>query len=257
MGSGVTSLIGHELLAFVEETGSTNSDLLDRLVAGLPVTDGEWLIAARQSAGRGRLGRVWDSRTGNFHGSTVVNLQPADPPPHTLALVAAIALHDAVTDCTRGMVPAAIKWPNDLLIDGAKVAGIWAERQGSAIVVGIGVNLAYAPEIAGRQTVSLADLGHSVPVRQFAASLAQNLTIHLGQWREQGLSATVERWNSRALAAGTSLSISDGPQAGLTGGFDGLEQDGNLRLKLDDGRRVIINAGEVRLAGQQAELGDG
>lgn len=252
MGCGVIALTGHSRLIFVEETGSTNSDMLERVAAAGAVPADEWLIAARQSAGRGRLGRLWDSRTGNFHGSTVVTLSGSDPASHSLALVTAIAVHSAILDVTRGLVRPSIKWPNDLLIGSAKIAGILLERQGDAVVVGVGCNLAFAPQIAGRATISLDGLGHNVPVRDFAECLADTFMAELAVWRTQGLASTVQRWNERAIAAGTLLTVSDGPQAGLTGAFDGLEQNGNLRLKLADGGQVVIIAGEVRLAGPQA-----
>jgi BirA family biotin operon repressor/biotin-[acetyl-CoA-carboxylase] ligase len=230
---------------FVEETGSTNADLLAALATGDRV-DG-WLVARRQTAGRGRLNRVWSSRTGNFHGSTAVIVKAGDPAPHTLALVAGIAARDAVVDATRGSIRPVIKWPNDLLIDGAKLAGILLERQGDTVVVGIGVNLGWAPELADRPTVSLADLGMTSDVEGFAAVLDAAFAAELHRWRSTPLSATVLRWIERAHPAGTRLTISEGSDAGLTGAFQSLDDDGNLLLKLDDNSVHTVRAGEVRL----------
>lgn len=248
MGCGVAVLTGTIRLDFVEETGSTNSDLLARAGMGEAISDGAWLIAARQTAGRGRLGRAWDSRTGNFHGSTLVPLRADDPPAPTLALVAAVALHDAVVDISRGLVRPQIKWPNDLLVGDGKLAGILLERQGDVVVVGIGCNIQYAPDVPGRETVALAQLGCPIAVNQFADALARCFSDTLADWRQQGLAAMIARWLACAHPKGTRLTVSDGAQAGLTGGFDGLEQDGSLRLALDSGGTVIVNAGEVRLA---------
>lgn len=240
-GSAVLTVV-----RFVEETGSTNADLLAALAAGSAV-DG-WLVARRQTAGRGRLGRAWSSRSGNFHGSTAVRLMPGDPPPHTLALIAGIAARDAVVDATMGAVRPAIKWPNDLLVDGAKLAGILLERQGDTVVVGIGANLAWAPDLPDRDTVALADLGNRVDVDAFAGVLGGAFAEELHRWRGAPLSATISRWIERAHAAGTRLTISEGSDAGLTGAFQSLDDEGNLLLKLDDGRIHTVRAGEVRLA---------
>ena len=233
-------------IRFVEETGSTNADLLAALAAGDRV-DG-WLVARRQVAGRGRLGRAWSSQTGNFHGSTVVHLSTGDAAPASLALVAGIAVRDAIVDVTRGAVRPVIKWPNDLLIDGAKLAGILLERQGDAIVVGIGVNPAWAPAIEGRDTVALADVASAASVDSFAELLAAAFDDEVRRWRTTPLSMTVSRWIERAHAVGTRLTISEGVDAGLTGTFQSLDHDGNLLIEVDGGRVHTVRAGEVRLA---------
>src|SRR3954468_5499421 len=119
------------MIRAVAETGSTNDDVAVLAREGAP--EGLWLRADRQTSGKGRQGRAWQSPPGNLHASTLVRLRPDDPPAPTLALVAAVALHEVVTP----HAPAAtIKWPNDLLVDGAKLAGILLERQGDAVVVG-------------------------------------------------------------------------------------------------------------------------
>jgi len=125
----------------VGETGSTNADLL--AVAATGAAEGQWLRAERQLAGRGRLGRNWSDGNGNLFASTIVRLRPDDPAAHTLTLVAAIALAEAVSVFAPGV--ATIKWPNDLMVGEAKLSGILLERSGEAVVVGFGVNLASHP----------------------------------------------------------------------------------------------------------------
>jgi BirA family transcriptional regulator, biotin operon repressor / biotin---[acetyl-CoA-carboxylase] ligase len=220
--------------------------LLDRLTNG-GGKDGDWLVARRQSAGRGRLGRTWAGQVGNFHGSTIITLKPGDPPAPTLALVAALALHAAIVDLTRGLCAPVIKWPNDLLVDGAKLAGILLERSGNAIVAGLGVNLAWSPALPGRQTISLAALGHDVPVESMATTLASIFATELQRWRSEPIAALTVRWLANAHPRGTPLTISEGADAGLTGAFDGLDETGNLRLRLSGGETRTIHAGEVRL----------
>lgn len=214
---------------------------------GEPLAEGHWLVALAQSAGRGRHGRQWQSPTGNFHGSTLVRLQRRDPPAQTLALVAAIAVHDAVRLASSGSVLPLLKWPNDLLVAGAKLAGVLLERSGDAVIAGIGVNLAQAAVLADRRTVALAQLGCPIPVDAFAGLLAECFVAALHKWRGEPLSATAAAWVARAHPKGTLLTLTDGPDAGLTGAFDGLEEDGSLRLALADGRVLRIVAGEVSL----------
>ncbi len=235
------------MLDIVEETGSTNTDLLSQLATGAG-REGDWLVARRQTAGRGRLGRQWMTEIGNFHGSTIVTISPSDPPAPTLALVAAVALHAAIVDATRGQCVPVIKWPNDLLVRHAKLAGILLERTGDSVVVGTGVNLAWSPELADRETIALATLGHRVTPDDLLAGLACTFAAELLRWRTEPLDVLVTRWLTFAHRPGTAITVSDGVDAGLTGAFDGLDALGNLRLRLADGRLRTIHAGEIRLA---------
>ena len=106
-------------IRFVERTGSTNSDLL----AEPHAPEGEWLISARQDGGRGRQNRAWESPVGNFHGSTLIRLRSGDPPAGSLALAAGLALIRAV-EAAAPATGLMLKWPNDLLLGSAKLAGI-------------------------------------------------------------------------------------------------------------------------------------
>lgn len=162
--------------------------------------------------------------------------------------MAAVALYDAVVDASRGTIRPTIKWPNDLQVGPAKLAGILLERAGDQIVIGIGVNLAYAPEVAGRETVSLAGLGANITPQAFAPLLAITFATELARWRTDGITQTIARWTARAHPRGTRLTISEGSDAGLTGAFDGLDATGSLRLRLDDGALRLVTAGEVRYA---------
>ncbi len=139
------------MFEFVTETGSTNADLAARLRAGEPLSEGTWLIADRQIDGKGRQGRDWIGGDGNFMGSTVVNLTGQEVNPSCLAMVAGLAVYETVL--VRLPLPAKLelKWPNDLLLAGGKLAGILLERSGDAVIVGIGVNLAESPRLARQQ----------------------------------------------------------------------------------------------------------
>jgi len=236
------------LIRTVSQTGSTNADLLAALRSGERVGEGDWLVADRQNAGRGRQGRDWFDGTGNFMGSTIVRLSPRDPSPATLALVTGVAVHEAVLPLLAEASALTLKWPNDLLYAGAKLAGILLERQDDAIVVGIGVNLAAAPKLPDRATIALAELG-PVPSRDFfAQSLATHFAAELDRWRTYGLEPLIRRWEAAAHRSGTALTVNPPGETAICGCFAGLSPEGSLRLRLDNGSERVIHAGDVMLA---------
>lgn len=228
------------LIEEVGETRSTNDDVLARAREGAP--EGLWLRADWQSGGRGRQGRDWHSPAGNLYASTLVRLRAGDPPAPTLALVAAVALH-ATVDAFASDQGVIIKWPNDLLAGHAKLAGILLEREGHAVVIGIGANLAHHPHDLGRAATDLAALTGTAPEpRVFLEALAENFALWLARWRGEGLHPIRARWLELAHPVGTALSTSAGE-----GLFDGLDEIGALRLRLADGTTRVINAGDVFL----------
>ena len=229
-------------------TGSTNADLAARLTACEPVREGCWLIADRQNAGRGRLGRVWNDGLGNFMGSTQVAIDSHQPHAGSLALVAGLAVQAAVAPLVPPPHLPVLKWPNDVLIGGAKLAGILLERVGDAVVVGVGVNLAHAPDLPDRDTVALTRFGPAPHRDNFAVNLAKHFAEELRHWRTFGLEALVRRWQLVAHPVGTSLLVQDGTRAQLSGRFAGLDAQGALRLTLADGTCRTIHAGDVHLA---------
>ena len=232
----------------VAETGSTNADLL-ALARDGSGEEGLWLRAERQTEGRGRQGRAWESPVGNLYASTLVRLSPGDPPAPTLALVAAVALEETV----RAALPLdrarqlALKWPNDLLLAGAKLSGILLERADDWVVIGIGVNVAHHPALADRATTSLAAEGAAIDARDFAARLAEMLAAWLHHWRHDGLAPVVSRWRERAHPPGTPLiaRLPDGEE--VSGTFETLDPAGALVLRLADGAHRAIHAGDVFL----------
>ncbi|MEO6092629.1 MAG: biotin--[acetyl-CoA-carboxylase] ligase [Novosphingobium sp.] len=236
----------------VPETGSTSADLLARIAGGDHVPEGEWLIADRQSAGRGRTGRVWSDGSGNFMGSTAVHRRFGDPAMESLALVAGLAVHAAVCAHLPASDTALLKWPNDLMIGLAKLAGILLERSGDSVVLGIGVNLATAPHVPGRDAMALAELGPAPARDAFAEELAAAFDQELDRWRSYGLAPIVRRWLAAAHPIGTPLTVEAGGQT-FTGGFAGLDEAGVLQLRLADGETRAIHAGEVRLADQDSD----
>ena len=236
------------MIRTVTETGSTNSDLAAQLRSGDLVQEGHWLVADRQIAGRGRQGRKWCDGHGNFMGSTVVHLHDRDPAPASLALVAGLAVYEAVAPLLAMPNQLCLKWPNDLILESKKLAGILLERESSAIVVGVGVNLAVAPELVDRETLSLSDLGPTPDRDLFARSLASLFKVELERWRSYGIEPIVRRWQSAAHGVGTKLIVRPPGEDAVDGTFAGLTDDGALRLSLADGSFRVIHAGDVMLA---------
>ena len=215
--------------------------------AGSGAAEGDWLIADRQSAGRGRMGRQWASPVGNGHASGLVRLRKSDRDAATLALVAAIAVFDTVA-IFGGAAQLMLKWPNDLLGGGAKLAGILLERAGDAVVVGVGVNLIDAPAGLARRVTSLAALGTVPPEPAvFVERLAEVFAGWIARWRHEGLACVRAAWLERAHETGTALVANLPDGEAVEGVFAGLTEDCALRLRLADGAVRVIHAGDVFL----------
>lgn len=243
------------MIETVAEIPSTNGALLARLGGGEALREGDWLVADRQSAGRGRAGRVWSDGYGNFMGSTVVQLRASDPLPQTLALVAGLAVHETVSAIAAGLGDLRLKWPNDVLAGDAKLAGILLERHGDAVVVGIGVNLAKAPEVPDRLTTSLAVLGYPVSRDAFAEDLAARFRDSVDRWHFGEWQLLRQQWIARALPTGTLVSVKDSEQGTIIGAFAGIDEDGVALLRLADGAVRAIHAGDIEMVGSHASGG--
>ena len=228
--------------------------------------EGLWLRAEAQSAGRGRQGRAWVSATGNLYISTLVRLRASDPQAATLALVAAVALEEAVSafpysreggspgvratppaavgSRLRGSTGFSIKWPNDLMLDGAKLAGILLERSGDAVVIGFGVNCTHAPDLPDRAT---AHLNGTIDPAILAETLAESFTRWLSRWRGEGLAPVRQRWQERAHPPGTALTARLPDGSAIDGLFSALDSEGALILRLADGTSRVIHAADIFL----------
>lgn len=239
------------MIETVAETGSTNADLAARLRGGEAVPEDHWLVADRQNAGRGRQGRAWSTGERNFMGSTIVHLDGREPAPQSLALAVGLAVYETVL--SHMLVPARLelKWPNDLLLAGGKLAGILLERVGNAIIVGIGVNITKAPVVMGQKIVSLGQFGPAPDRDSFARDLAASFAREVERWRSDGLPQLLARWTAAAHPEGTRLSVHVGEEGRMEGEFAGLAPDGALRLRLEDGSLQVIHAGDVSLIGGQ------
>jgi BirA family transcriptional regulator, biotin operon repressor / biotin---[acetyl-CoA-carboxylase] ligase len=214
-------------------------------LAAAGAAEGLWLRAETQTAGRGRMGRDWRSPPGNLYASTLVRVKQGDPPAPSLTFVAAVALLDTCAGYAPGLT---LKWPNDILANGAKLAGILLERAGGAVVIGFGANLAHHPVDTGRAVTSIAALTGIAPDPQrVVAALAECLDAWLVRWRQTGPGPVLDYWQAVAHPAGTPLSVALPDGELVEGCYQGLDVDGALRLRLADGAVRVIHAGDVFL----------
>jgi len=227
----------------VADTGSTNADVRARADDWL---EGTWLRAERQSAGQGRLGRRWESPSGNLYASTLIRLRPDDPPITGLSLMLGVAVHSALSE----LMPDAgfqLKWPNDVMAGSGKLAGMLLEKEGQSVVAGVGVNVASAPDLPDRETVALAELagGAGIDAEGVLLALLLKFDEWLGRWRQGGTDAIIPAWTQRAHPRGTPLVVKTGTATPQLGRFQGLHADGALILLQEDGTSQIIRSGDV------------
>jgi BirA family transcriptional regulator, biotin operon repressor / biotin---[acetyl-CoA-carboxylase] ligase len=249
-----TESAGYRLLS-LEATGSTNDDALQAARSGDP---GQlWITAAEQLAGRGRHGRQWSSPPGNLYASLLL-IDPCDvASAPQLGFVAGLALHEAVEAVTGlGAPRLALKWPNDLLLDGAKVSGLLLEGHRLqpdgqlAIVIGFGVNVAFAPSGTPYPATSLQSADPTVTRNKVFQALSDAFAKTFWAWRSSArmnLSdpfGSIRRlWLERAAGVGqeVTLRLPSGEKQGV---FDGLDRFGRLQLKTAAGME-LIDAGDL------------
>ncbi|HJX10902.1 MAG TPA: biotin--[acetyl-CoA-carboxylase] ligase [Candidatus Binatia bacterium] len=236
---------------YFQEIDSTNSHA--RRLAGTGAPEGEVVIAERQSEGRGRLGRSWESPPYcNLYFSLL--LRPALAPVHApqITLMAAVALADTVAAFVAE--PPAIKWPNDILLQGKKLAGILTESSCDAkriefVILGIGVNLnfprARMPETIRDRATSLMEVGgQSVSRENFLRRLIQDLDRCYGVLEDFGFDAMAPRWQARFGFKGKTVRVEMGGDV-LIGQAVGIDHDGALLVENDRGERRRVVAGDV------------
>jgi BirA family biotin operon repressor/biotin-[acetyl-CoA-carboxylase] ligase len=239
------------------EIDSTNEEARRLGEAGEPGP--VWITAEVQTAGRGRRGRAWVSPSGNFMGTLFIRPQATPRKAAELSFVAAVAVHDAVASLVPpGLRPGLkLKWPNDLLHEGRKCAGILLESSGVAgaelswLAIGMGLNLAAHPDNMEFPATSLAALGQGdVTPADALAALAAAFDARMTQWRDvQGFAAIREAWLARAAGLGGPITVRLADET-FTGTFEGLAPDGALDVRLADGSRRAISAGDVFFPGK-------
>lgn len=243
-------------LRVVASTGSTNADLVQ---AAADTADRTVLIADEQTAGRGRLARSWSSPKGSGLYVSVL-LRPAEVPSErrgTLALVAGLALSDVAE--RHGVANVQVKWPNDLLIGGAKAAGVLAENAGDAVVIGIGLNVypmgAVEPGPGALPATSLADHVDGEPDRTaLAIDLLRAFAAREHVWRAAGgqLPAAVrEEYKGRCATIGADVKVQLPDGTELTGTGVDIDQDGLLVVQTPTGRTSVAAGDVVHVRAQE------
>lgn len=236
-------------IVFFDEIDSTNAEARRRAEAGDlgPV----WLVGLRQTAGRGRRGRNWETGSGNL---ATTFLFHTDKPPLEAAQVSFVAAL-AVAELAETIVPkplVSLKWPNDLFVGGRKAAGILVESgpspdgHGLWIAVGMGVNLATPPEAPERPATALADHSETPPPSPAEAVkvLARAFAGWLDRWMRLGFGPVAAAWTERAHGLGAPCEARL-PSETVRGVAEGLDTDGALRLRLPSGELRRITAGDV------------
>lgn len=230
-------------LVILPETDSTNLEVRRR--AGAEPDEGLAVMAAVQTAGRGRRGRSWASPAGNLHMSVRLRQGKTLGETAQLSFVAAVALGDALRDVTPH-VTVRFKWPNDLLIGDAKVSGILLESDGDAVIVGVGVNVEWAPERgAAYPATSLRAEGADVAPEEVARVFLGHLKTRVDQWRRVGFAPLRDAWLEGARGIGGPMVARLQSGETVSGRFVGLDADGALVMDVPETGRRRILAGDV------------
>jgi BirA family biotin operon repressor/biotin-[acetyl-CoA-carboxylase] ligase len=231
-----------------DEIDSTNAEAARR--AGAGDAGPYWLRATRQSAGRGRRGRSWTSEPGNLF---ITYLGASSRPPGEIALLSfatALAVAD-VADSVIGRPVALVKWPNDVMVLGRKIAGILLESGALGdgriwIAVGVGVNIASVPDGVEQPIAALASFadGKAISVDAVEQTLRRRLGFWAGRFEREGFAPLRDAWLARAHGL-QAPAVARVGQEEVSGVIRGLSSEGALELELPDGRTRLITAGEV------------
>lgn len=239
---------GRRILAQVDSTLSEAA----RIAPGL--AGPEWILALRQTAGRGRRGRPWKDPAGNLAATLVMTPQGTPAQAALRSFSAALAVFDACVDVTGQASGLALKWPNDVLLNGGKLAGILLESSGQGgriahLAIGIGVNLRSAPDAgavepgAVRPVSLLSETGASVDPETFLTCLAAAFARYEAAFQADGFAPIRQAWLARAARLGGVITART-PRAETTGLFETIDDAGNLVLGTSTGR-VAIPAAEI------------
>ncbi|MCC3306124.1 biotin--[acetyl-CoA-carboxylase] ligase [Sneathiella sp. HT1-7] len=236
-------------LTVLETTGSTNIEALKLADAG--DAEGAIVWAKRQERGVGRRGRQWSSPEGNLYCSLVIRPECDPSSAARLSFLTALAIRRAVSEFVNPDVDVRLKWPNDVLINGHKSAGILLESktkpdgQMSYVIVGTGVNIATYPEHTdGLPAISLKKVGADVSVPEVLSAYAKAFYDLYMIWKREGFAPIRKEWLANATGLGGRITVKLSKET-LEGVFTDLDENGALILSMDNGERKLITAGEV------------
>ncbi len=238
----------HQLITY-NSIGSTNAEALE-LANSRTMHEPLWIIAAQQTAGRGRHGRQWSSPPGNFYGSLLLT-NPCDMR-HApqLGFVAGVALITALQHLASSL-QCILKWPNDILIGSAKLAGILLETsQNTAlnVAIGMGVNLAFHPDNTSYPATNCATQGAPISVPQFLSALSDAFAQKLKVFDRGANFCTIrDEWLLHTHTLGAPLKVQSQTEQ-IEGQFGGIDENGSLILNQGNNTH-LIHAGDVYFGG--------
>ena len=238
-------------LRYFDSIGSTNDEALAWAATG--AKDFSLVVADEQTQGRGRLDRKWFTPKGSAIAMSLI-LRPAAPMRAHLSRTVGLAALSMADACLRlGLTPK-IKWPNDILLDGKKTAGIlvetvWSGDETDSLVIGMGINVSTSsvPPVESLKfpATSLEDSLGAAPGREEIISLVLSAILY---WREQiGSDGFIKAWEEKLAFRGEAVQIRAGGEESTHGVLDGLESDGSLRLRDEHDKFVIVRFGDVSL----------
>jgi BirA family biotin operon repressor/biotin-[acetyl-CoA-carboxylase] ligase len=233
-----------DTVRFFETLDSTMEEARRLYASGVPSPC--WIAAGEQTAGRGRQGRTWTSPPGNLHLTLLLPTRTPLRDQPKLGFVAGVALARAVGQHLPAQVSVQLKWPNDLLVEGAKVSGLLLEGlgQGAAVAIGMGINIVANPPDTPYPTANLRQFAPGLTADAVFASLSTYLAEELESFSEgAGFALTRQRWLAKAAHLGKSVRVHREPVA-LEGTFLDIDIEGRLKLQTADGP-VLVDAGDV------------
>jgi BirA family transcriptional regulator, biotin operon repressor / biotin---[acetyl-CoA-carboxylase] ligase len=242
-------------LAQLDEIDSTNAEAMRRALAG--DSGPLWILAERQTGGKGRSGRVWETAPGNLFASLLIPATGPVAKAGQLSLVAGVAVIDALRKAGLDSGELRLKWPNDILIGTAKLGGVLVESSapatadGRIAVIGVGLNLESTPEGLQGSATNLAAHGLTLSPGDALCFLAGAMDTWLKTWNDGGgFDAVRNAWLERAGAPGEALTVHT-LEGDVAGSFVGLDADGALLIASADGRERAFTYGDVTLSGNE------
>jgi BirA family biotin operon repressor/biotin-[acetyl-CoA-carboxylase] ligase len=229
-----------------DKIGSTNDEARRLALEG--AQHGTVVHADEQTAGRGRLAHKWFSPAGNLYLSILLRTGQPVARASELSFLAALAVADTVETLLPRQTRAMLKWPNDVLINGAKIAGILLEQVDDATIIGIGLNVLEAPSNTAYKTTTVVANGGIASVDGARDILLERLGGYLAEWQADGFAPIREQWLGRSYPVGAAIRANSGGHP-VAGHFAGLDEDGALLLDTPQGRQRIVGGDVVPTGG--------
>lgn len=249
---GGTKLPPFFTLSAFQSIDSTSTEV--RRLAELSSDEGQLVWALKQESGVGRRGREWTSPEGNLYCSILLRPGVSAVEGAKLSFLVAVALYNAIKLYLPDAAEMTLKWPNDILINSRKTAGILLESKSNSqnmldwLIVGTGVNVANYPKATdGLNATSISEAGGSVKIEDLLQSYCSELISLYAQWKELGFSSIRKKWLERAGGIGSAVTVKLANNQ-FQGIFKDLDESGALVLTLPDGSTKLVTAGEVFFA---------